>query len=445
MATAAVSCYKPAVDTTEYPDPYCDPANPVQVTIENIKEAKQTIGNALIYTPCSRSHLSTWTDMDIYLKQEFLQYTGNFKERGARNTYLHLSPEQKTKGCVSASLGNHAQAMSYHGWKNNIPITVVMPVEAPIMKIQKCKNYHADVVVQGNNMADAKKIAMKLAHDRGALFINGYDHPHVIAGQGTVGLEIAEQCPDVDVVVVPCGGGGLIAGIAVAIKAHNPNIKVVGVEPENMASFAHAVKVGKPETVPGAKPTIADGLAVATVGVNSYKTCAHLVDKWVAVSENYIAIAILRLVEQEKMVCEGAGASPLAAIMSGQLDEFKGKKLVLVLSGGNIDTSVLGRCLERGLAAEARLVKFNVIVSDRPGGVAELSSEIAKTGASIKYMFFERAWVTSDIYSVKVKCLVETTSYAHAKDMHAKLQQKYDSIFFVDFPDSDITCHIVEK
>ncbi|KAA0202301.1 hypothetical protein HAZT_HAZT001295 [Hyalella azteca] len=246
-------------------------------------------------------------------------------------------------------------------------------------------------------------------------FPSRYDHPHILAGQGTMGLEIVEQVPNIDAVVVPVGGGGLIAGVALAVKALYPHVQVIGVESENCASFSAALRTGAPVyTKP--ESTLADGLAVPMV---------------VTVREEWIAIAILRLVEQEKAVVEGAGATALAAILAGELPELKGKRVVIPLCGGNIDTTVLGRCLERGLAADGRLVKFTVTVSDRPGGIAELTRLMASLGVSIKDMTHERAWIRSDIFSVEVKALAETRDREHSLQLQAALQQRYSKLRFV--------------
>ncbi|XP_026467860.1 uncharacterized protein LOC113371448 [Ctenocephalides felis] len=344
-----------------------------------------------------------------------------------------LSDEQKTNGVISASLGNHAQALSYHAKKQGIPCTVVMPTAAPIMKIQKCRNYGANVIVHGNDMGEAKKLAMRLAHEEKLTYVNGYDHPHIMSGQGTLGLEVCEQVGEADAVVVPVGGGGLIAGVAVAIKQLYPKCKIIGVESEKCPSFSRALKNGGPVHTP-ILPTLADGLAVPTVGYNAYATAKPLIDKMIVVREEWIALAILRLVELEKCVVEGAGGAGLAAIMSGHMNEFKGKKVVLFLCGGNIDTTILGRCLERGLAAEGRLLRFTVTVSDRPGGIAELCRMLADLGVSIKDIMHERAWIRSDVFSVEVKVVCETRDWNHSEELRKSLINNYTRVIFNDLP-----------
>ncbi|XP_075148718.1 serine racemase [Haematobia irritans] len=413
-------------------DPHCDPLNPQTISFRDITSAAFLIKDGVEMTPCPRSTTSDTYGMDLYLKKDFLQYTGSFKERGARYALLCLSEEQKKIGVISASLGNHAQALSYHGWKLNIPVTVVMPKAAPIMKIQKCRNYKANVIVEGKDMAEAKALAMKMSEEKKLLYINGYDHPHIMAGQGTLGLEILEQVPNPDAVIIPVGGGGLIAGIATAIKALSPKTKIIGVESAKCPSFSNAMQNNGPIYTP-IKNTLADGLAVPKVGYNAFITALPLIDKMVVVKEEWIALAILRLVEEEKCVVEGAGASGLAAILAGQLPELKGKKVVVLLCGGNIDTTVFGRCLERGLAAEGRLVKFNVELTDRPGGINELCEILSKLGVSIKDIMHERAWL-KDIYTVEVKVVCETRDWPHSMELMNALKNHYNKVQFSDEP-----------
>ncbi|KAJ9576257.1 hypothetical protein L9F63_006856, partial [Diploptera punctata] len=421
------------VTTEDNSDPMCSSSNPIKLNFEDITSAAFKIKSGVICTPCMKSHLSEITGMDVFLKKDFVQYTGSFKERGACYALLMLPEEQKKKGVISASLGNHALALSYHGHRLKIPVTVVMPIVAPIMKIQSCRQQGANVVVQGKDMGEAKKIALQLSREQNLTYINGYDHPHIMAGQGTLGLEIAEQVNNIDAVVVPVGGGGLIAGMALAIKTLYPKAKIIGVESDRCASFSRALKAGKPVYTP-IESTLADGLAVPMVGYNAFLTAAPLIDKMVVVKEEWIAVAILRLVELEKCVVEGAGAAGLAAILAGHLDELKGKRVVLPLCGGNIDTTVLGRCLDRGLACDGRLLKFTVTVSDRPGGIAELCKLMASIGVSIKDIMHERAWLQSDIFSVEVKVICETRDLQHSNILKETLHKHYKRVIFGEIP-----------
>uniref|UniRef100_T1GDD9 L-serine deaminase n=1 Tax=Megaselia scalaris TaxID=36166 RepID=T1GDD9_MEGSC len=405
------------VPEEEFIDPYCVEGKPQKITFQDVTSAAFLIKGGVERTPCFKSKLTDHRDldMDLYLKMDFMQHTGSFKERGARYALLSLSEEQKKKGVISASLGNHAQALK----------------AAPIMKIQKCRNYKANVVVFGKDMGEAKKLAMKMANDQKLLYINGYDHPHIMAGQGTIGLEILEQVEQPDAVIIPVGGGGLIAGIAVAIKSLSPKTKIIGVESEKCPSFSNAMTHKGPVHT-AIKNTLADGLAVPKVGVNAYETALPLIDKMVVVKEEWIALSILQLVETEKCVVEGAGAAGLAAILAGHLPELTEKKVVLLLCGGNIDTTVFGRCLERGLAAEGRLVKFTVNVSDRPGGIHELCRLMSDLGVSIKDIMHERAWL-KDIYSVEVKVVAETRDWDHSLALKKMLNEHYETVTLLKF------------
>ncbi|KAK2185848.1 hypothetical protein NP493_221g02035 [Ridgeia piscesae] len=419
----------PGVEGAEPADPHCDPDNPRVMQFQEISAAAYKIKDGLPRTPCTRSGLSRAVGMEIYFKKEYLQFTGSFKERGARYSLMMLPPEQRQVGVIAASAGNHALALAYHGSQLGIPVTVVMPIVAPMMKVQLCRQHGAVVIEHGRDIGELSCHVYCAAVVVTRVLCCRYDHPHILAGQGTMGLEIIEQVPDVDAVVIPVGGGGLIAGVALAVKSLRPNVKIIGVESEKCASFTASLESGKPVYV-RAMSTLADGLAVPLPGVNAFATAAPLIDKMVVVSEEQIALAILRLVELEKAVVEGAGATGLAAVLAGLLPELKGQKVVIPLCGGNIDTTVLGRCLERGLAADGRLCRFLVTVSDRPGGIAELTKLLAGIGVSIKDIFHERAWLTSHIYSVEVKCVVETRDREHARQLEEMLRHHYGQVVF---------------
>ncbi|KAK6165469.1 hypothetical protein SNE40_022393 [Patella caerulea] len=408
-------------------DEFCDPDNPVAIKFQDISAAAYKIKGGIQKTPCTISQMSNFAEMTIYFKKEFLQYTGSFKERGARYTLLMLSQEKKRLGVIAASAGNHALALSYHGKLLDIPVTVVMPRVAPLMKVNACVHYGANVIVHGDDIGESKDHAMNLSTEQNLTYINGYDHPHILAGQGTMGLEIVDQVPDLDACLIPVGGGGLIAGTALAIKSLYPNVKIIGVESERCASFSSALKEGKP-VYTKASSSLADGLAVPMVGVNAFITAKPLIDKMVVVKEEFIALAILRLIELEKAVVEGAGATALAAILQNQVPELVGKKVVIPLCGGNIDTTALGRVIERGLAADGRLVRFVVTVTDRPGGIADLTRLIANLGVSIKDIFHERAWLKSDVFAVQVKCVVETRDAQHTEELEAELIKQYGKV-----------------
>lgn len=410
-------------------DEFCDPDNPKIIHFEDVSAAAIRTKDVIQKTPCGKSKLSSLLGMEIYFKKEFLQYTGSFKERGARYTLLMLSAEQKSKGVITASAGNHALALAFHGQSLGIPVTVVMPTIAPIMKIQACKTYGASIVIDGDNICESRKKALSLGKSNGQLYINGYDHPHILAGQGTMGLEIVDQVPDLDACIIPVGGGGLIAGTALAIKSLKPLVKIYGVESERCASFSEALKAGKP-TWTSASSSIADGLAVPLVGVNAFATARSLIEDIRVVKEEFIALAILRLLELEKAVVEGAGAVGLAALIQGLCPELKGKKVVVALCGGNIDTTALGRVIERGLAADRRLIRFVVTVSDRPAGIAQLTTLVASLGVSIHDIFHERAWLKNDVFATQVKCVVETRDESHAQELHQVLRDNYEHLLW---------------
>jgi threonine dehydratase len=392
------------------------------VTFKDIEAARERIKGAVYYSPCTHSiALSEITGMEIFCKLDNLQRTGSFKERGARNALAQLAPDQQKRGVIAASAGNHAQALAYQGKLLGIPATVVMPKFAPLVKVSNCQKLGANVILHGKDFAEAKTRAHEIAQEKGLAYIDGYDDPAIIAGQGTAGLEIMEQVPDAEVVIVPVGGAGLLAGVSLAIKTLRPEVKIVAVEAENVASFSAALEAGKPTRI-ALHPTLADGLAIPQVGANAFQIARPLVDKIVSVTEEQIAIAILRIVELEKGVVEGAAATPLAACLSGKLKEFAGKKCVLLLCGGNIDPNVLSRVIERGLVADGRLGRFTAVISDRPGGLADLTTQIASTGASIKQVLHDRAFAGSDVSAVHVLCTIETRNREHLSEVRAHLK-----------------------
>jgi threonine dehydratase len=392
------------------------------ITFPEIEEARKRTEGAVYYSPCPESiPLSELTGMKIFTKLDYEQRTGSFKERGARNALAQLPRDQQQRGVIAASAGNHAQALAYQGKLLGVPATVVMPKFAPLIKISNCQKLGATVVLHGKDFTEAKEKAHEIGKERGLAYIDGYDDPAIIAGQGTMGLEIVEQVPDFDAVVVPVGGGGLLAGVAVAVKTLRPNAKVIAVEADHVASFSAAQREGKPTRIE-LEPTLADGLAIAQVGDNAFATAAPLVDRTVIVTEEQIALSILRIVELEKGVVEGSAATPLAACLSGQLDDLKGHRVVLLLCGGNIDPNILSRVVESGLVADGRLSRFTAVISDRPGGLADLAAQIASAGASIKQVVHDRAFAGSDVSAVHVVCTVETRNHAHLAELRARLK-----------------------
>jgi threonine dehydratase len=400
------------------------------VEFSDIEAAAERIKGLVIYSPCPPSvPLSVATGLNVCCKLEYLQRTGSFKERGACNALRLLSPEQQRRGVVAASAGNHALGVTYHGKLLGIPVTVVMPRQAALTKVVNCQQMGATVILHGNNYEEARLHATQLALEKGLTLIHGYDDPAVIAGQGTMALEILAQVPDLDAIIIPVGGGGLIAGMALAIKTVKPGVTVIGVEPDRATSFVASLKAGKPVDV-AIKPTLADGLAISCVGKNAFEIARRYVDRMVVVRERDIALAVLRLVELEKAVVEGAGAAPLAACLAGLVPELTGRKVVLPLCGGNIDTTILGRILERGLASDGRLCRFSATISDRPGGLAQFAALIADEGASIVDIAHDRAFADGDISTVAVHCVVETRNFQHIAALRSRLiKEGFEALF----------------
>ena len=391
----------------------------MSVTLRDIEAARERIAGGVLATPCVESRaLSELTGARIFCKLENQQRTGSFKERGARNALLLLGPEEKRRGVIAASAGNHASALAYHGHLLGVPVTVAMPEGAPLIKVGTCERLGARVLQRGSGFAEARAFADELSASEGLTYINGFDDAAVIAGQGTIGLELLEQVPDAEAVVVPVGGGGLIAGIATALRTRRSRMKVFGVESRRTASFTAALKAGRPVRVP-MRATLADGLAIPEVGARAFELARRGVANVVRVPEDLIALAILRTIELEKGVVEGAAAAALAALLPHGSRRpalsLRGKTVILVFAGGNIDPLILSRVIEKGLVADGRRFRFTAVISDRPGGLARLSELIAEAGASITDIAHERAFSGSDVSTVHAVCTVETHDRAHAR------------------------------
>jgi threonine dehydratase len=394
-------------------------------TLADIRAAHERIRSGIYRSPCPPSiPLSELTGSEIFCKLDLLQRTGSFKERGARNALLLLDDLQKARGVVAASAGNHALGLAYHGRLLGIPVTVVMPRFAPLVKVATCRRLGATVILEGETFDDARRLAAEIAARDGLNRIHGFDDLRVIAGQGTMGLEILEDVPDADAIVVPCGGAGLLAGVATAAKALRPDIKIIAVEPAAAGSFSASLAAGKPVQV-AIRPTLADGLAVGKVGETSFPIAAPLVDRVVTVGEEGLSLAVLRLLELEKTVVEGAGAASLAGVLqlvAEGCDDLRGRKVVLLLCGGNIDLSILDRVIYHGLAADGRRWRFTTQVSDRPGGIAKLTAVIAAAGASVQEIVHDRAFSGPDVFSTSVQVTVETSDRDHVAALARRLE-----------------------
>ncbi len=393
------------------------------LTLDDILAAHERIAGGVYLSPCQESHqLSPLCHSTIYCKLEYLQRTGSFKERGARNALLLLDAEERRSGVITASAGNHALGLAYHGQLLSIGVTVVMPKYAPLIKVATCRELGANVVLHGETYSEALAHAVSLATQSGRRFIHGFNDEAIIAGQGTLGLEVLAQTPDVEAIVVPIGGGGLIAGVSLAVKTLRPDVTIVGVEAQHTPNFTRALAAGSPVAY-APHPTLADGLAVGKAGELPFEIAKSRIDRLVQVSEDELCTAILRLVELEKSVVEGAGAAPLAACLNGRLHELRGKRVVLLLCGGNIDPTMLSRVIEHGLVTDGRLCRFTATISDRPGGLAKLAQTIASAGASIKQIEHDRAFSGADLTLVNALCTVETFGPGHTEDLFARLRE----------------------
>jgi threonine dehydratase len=379
----------------------------MSVTIEDVRRARRAIGEYVNLSPCIVSpRLSERTDCNLHLKMENLQRAGSYKVRGAMNAVLSLDDAHKRAGVIAASAGNHAQGLAFAAKRGGIQATIVMPETAPIAKQQGTERYGAEVVLHGNGYDDAFQRATELQKEKGYTFVHAFDDPRVIAGQGTIGLELLEQGPDLDVFVVPIGGGGLAAGMAVALKVGDPKLRIVGVQAENIASMKASVEAGKIVKVAGT--TIADGIAVAQPGEHTFPIVREYIDEIVTVSEDEIAEAVLELLESEKTVTEGSGAAGVAAVLSGKVAGIAGRQVCCVLTGGNIDVSFLAAIVRRGLAKDGRLAKLNVIMPDRPGSIVDLATIAASQKANILDIHHGRTFTSASFRETEIELMVET-------------------------------------
>jgi threonine dehydratase len=381
------------------------------VTFEDVTSAAAAIGDAIVRTPTLRSEtLSAITGADIWLKFENLQFTGSFKDRGALARLLRLSPSERARGVVAVSAGNHAQGVAYHATRLGIPATIVMPRSTPNLKVANTEALGARVVLHGDDLTAAHAEAERLAHESGLVWVAPFDDPVVIAGQGTVALELLADAPDLDVLVVPVGGGGLLAGIAVVAAELRPDLELIGVETELYPSMLCELHGGGP--VPGGI-TIAEGIAVATAGRITSAIIRLLVQDIVTVAETRIEEAVNLLLEIEKTVVEGAGATGLAAVVSTP-ERFKDRRVGLILTGGNIDARLLASIIMRGLVRSGRLSRLSVEVNDAPGSLSRVTGIIGNLGGNIVEVAHQRLFSDLSVKSTALELAVETRDRAHA-------------------------------
>ncbi len=409
------------------------------VTLPDIQSALVRVRKSIYVSPCTRSEtFSELTGHSIYLKLENRQRTGAYKERGALNKLLSLTAEERSQGVIAASAGNHAQAVAYHASNLGIRARIVMPLATPLIKVSATRGYGGDVVLHGANYDEAYEEALRLSAQERITFVHAFDDDAVIAGQGTLGLELLEQHPDLEVVVVPIGGGGLIGGIGCALKETNPRIQVIGVQPARLPSVKVALSEGKPVTLPSAV-TIADGIAVRRVGMRTLPLIQKYVDDIVTVEEEEIANAVLLLLEREKILAEGAGAAALAALVNRRIPmiydsmtrdsmirnsttrEKTGKTIVAVVSGGNIDVTLLARIIERGLVKDGRLVRLRVHLPDYPGALHRLTGILAQHRANIVETSYDRAYHNVNLGDTAIDITMETRGPDHIAELISAL------------------------
>jgi threonine dehydratase len=387
-----------------------------------VLEAADRIRDGIVATPCTRT--SAFEDIvpsALHLKFENLQRTGSFKDRGSLNRLMRLSTEERARGVITASAGNHGQGLAYHGRRLGIPVTVVMPVNAPLNKVSNTRGYGATVALSGSILDESAEAAARIAEEKGLVTVPAFDHPDIIAGQGTIGLEILEQVPDVDTVLVPVGGGGMIAGICMAIKEVRPQVRVIGIEADAAASAKASREAGRVVQIPHSD-TLADGIATKRIGDLTFPIVERYVDDLVSVGEDSIAAAILLLLEREKTLAEGAGAVSIAALLSGVLALGQRATVVAVLSGGNIDINMISRIIDRGLVFDGRAVRLAVKVRDRPGSLAALTRTVADLGANVLETYHRRAYADISLGDVEIVIQMETRGREHVDQIKRALE-----------------------
>ena len=391
------------------------------ITFVDVEEARERIKDQIYLSPfpCSET-ISRMSGNRVFFKLENLQMTGSFKERGALNRLLTLTADEAKRGVIAASAGNHGMAVAFHSQRLGIAATIVMPRHAPLIKISRVRQHGAEVLLHGDDYDTAFTEAGRLSRECGLTLVHAFDDPWVIAGQGTIGLELYEQNPDLDAVIVPVGGGGLIAGIELALKTLKPKIRIIGVQAESLPSMKAALEKGEPVGLPPAL-TIADGIAVRTVGAAPLELVKSFVDEIVTVDEGEIANAILLLLEIEKSVAEGAAAVPLAALLNKKIS-LDGTNVGLIVSGGNIDVNLISRIIEKGLIQDGRLSRVSVVIPDRPGYLARLAQRIADLGANILQIAQARGFGQMAIGETEVELILETTGPEHIERLCAGLR-----------------------
>lgn len=392
------------------------------ISLGDVQAARRRIREFIYCSPAPHSAaLSQMTGQQVFLKLDNLQRTGAFKERGALNKILTLTDDEKRRGVIAASAGNHAQAVAFHATQRGIKARIVMPLMTPLVKVSSTEGFGAEVVLHGANYDEACAEALQQGEADGMTFLHPFDDPDVIAGQGTIGLELLEQVPNLEAVVVPIGGGGLISGVACAIKESNPRVRVVGVQTDRLPSMLRATEVGGPVTVP-AEATIADGIAVRRAGEQTFPLVQRYVDEIVTVDEEEIAKAILVLLEREKTLAEGAGAVALASLLQRKTS-LDGQRTAVLVCGGNIDVSLLAKIIERGLVKDGRHTRLRIHLTDRPGALHQLTKIIADARANIVQTAYDRAHYGVNLGDTVIDFTLETRGYDHNREISEVLTE----------------------
>ncbi len=392
--------------------------------LDAIREARQRLAGRLALTPCTPSEVFTdFFDGRLWFKLENLQRTGSFKERGALNRMLAIPAEEQSRGVIAASAGNHAQGVACHATRLGMPSTIVMPERTPLIKVSNTQRYGARVVLHGSNYDEAMEEAMRLRDATGATLVHPFEDLAVMAGQGTIGLELLDQVSELEAAIVPVGGGGLIAGIATAIKELRPEVRVIGVEAAVLPAALRSREAGQLVTIPPGE-TIADGIAVRRIGELTFEHIERYVDELVTVDEEEIASAVLLLLEREKTVAEGAGAAGLAALIYGRIANLSGRNVVVVIGGGNIDVNLLSRIIDRGLIKDGRLAFLRVRVQDRPGALAALTALLAERGANVLELDHRRGTRSLWLTEAEVVLRLETRGRPHVRELIDALHEQ---------------------
>ncbi|HKY93956.1 MAG TPA: threonine ammonia-lyase [Kiloniellales bacterium] len=390
----------------------------MSVGLAEIRQAAQLVRGQVVRTPLVRAErLSQMTGCELHLKLESLQATGSFKDRGALVKLSSLEPEQRSRGVIAMSAGNHAQGVAYFAQKLGIPATIVMPEFAPYLKVERTRGFGARVLLTGDTLDASAVAAREIAEKEGLAFVHPYDDERIVAGQGTIGLELLEDLPALDSIVVPIGGGGIISGIALAAKALKPEIRLYGVEVDRFPSMYQALR-GLPPTAGGT--TLADGIAVKNPGKITLPIIRDLVEAVLIVDEPAIEVAICALAEQQKLVAEGAGAAGVAAILA-EPQRFAGRKVAAILCGGNIDVRLLSAVLARGLARDGRLVRLRVEIVDKPGVLAQITRVIGETGGNIIEVYHQRMFYNVPAKQAEVDVVIETKNASHVHEIIERL------------------------